>query len=106
MRRIALFAVAFLTLAGCANTPGFTSTTIGTALADGQLACAAGSAVVAMQAVNGSQISPVLAKGASSAAVKATCALISGVAVAPPANGVAGSVTVTLPPSVSIPLKA
>ena len=86
-------------LAGC------TSAQVTTSLQDGQLACAAGSAVVAMQAVGaGNTTTAILAKGASSSAVQSVCGLISGVAVSPPAAGVAGTVTVSLPPSVKIPL--
>ena len=92
------------TLALALALTGCTTAQVTTALQDGQLACAAGNAVVAVQAVTGNTTTAVLAKGASSGAVQATCALIQGVAVSPPAGGVAGTVTVVLPPSIKIPL--
>ena len=84
-----------------------TATQVSSGLADGQLACAVSGSVVALQALTpAGTVSPILAKGASSTAVQTACALVSGIAVSPPAAGVAGSVTVKLPASLTIPVGA
>ena len=92
--------VAWLVLLGLA---GCTASQVQTAVAEGQLICANGPTAVAMFSTTGAAI---LAQGATKKAVTDVCSLIGGVAVSPPAAGGVQSVTVALPPSISIPLKS
>jgi hypothetical protein len=92
--RLAIIA-AVIALSGCAGT------TVQTAIADGQLVCQVGAAYQAMQTAAGK---PILAKGATATAVQTVCGLIGGAAVALPTGTTPASVTVALPPSVTIPL--
>ena len=106
MKHLLLPIAAALSLAGCANgaapTVPVSAGTLRTYVAEGQLLCAAGPATLAMFAPSGAAI---LAKGATKAAVDAVCGAINSVAVSP-AGAPVGSVTVALPPSVTIPLRA
>ena len=102
-----------LTLAGCAvdpttgavdlTTPApITAATLRADIAEGQLICSAGPSTVAMFSTTGAAI---LAKGAPKAVVDTVCGLIGSVAVSP-AGAPVGSVSVTLPPSLTVPLKS
>jgi hypothetical protein len=88
-----LFAAALLVTA-C------TATQVSNAVATGQLVCAVGPTVVALVDPTGAAV---LATGATQAFVNAACALVNGVAVSPPASGVAQTVTIT-PPTIVLPL--
>jgi hypothetical protein len=90
MRPIVL--ASLVALAGCTAAQVSTASTI---LADGQLVCAAGPTVVKLADLAGQ---PVLAKGASSSFVRSACAVISGIAVSPPAPGTSIP-TVTINPA-------
>lgn len=94
MKNLLLVGPLAAALAGC------TATQVQEVVTDGQLVCAVGQARLAMSTDTGAVI---LAKDATKRAVDATCALLHGVAVSPPASGVQ-SVTVALPASISIPL--
>ncbi len=91
-------------LAGC--TASQASRTLATAqqvVSDGQLVCQVGPTAFAMLDPAGAEI---LAKGAAKSAVDQVCAAVNGAAVALPNVSVQpAGVVVTLPPSLTIPLK-
>ena len=96
MKHILLACTVALSLAAC------TTAQVGTAVQEGQLVCAVGPTVVSLSSTSGAAI---LAKGATKQAVDAVCALISGIAVSPPGAPIP-SVTVALPPSITIPVRS
>ena len=73
---------------------------VNTTIADGQLFCAAKSAVVVMADLSGA---PILAKDASSTFVTDVCGLIDGVPVSPP-NDSTGIPTETVDASIVTPV--
>ena len=96
MKHLLLPLAAALSLAACSTAQ------LGRAVQDGQLVCAVGPTVVAMSSTSGAAI---LARGATKTAVDSVCALIAGIAVSPPGGSVP-SVTVALPPTITIPLRS
>ncbi len=102
--KYAILGACALALAACTTTPTVpvSANTVRTYVAEGQLLCAAGPAALAMFVPSGAAI---LAKGATKAAVDAVCAAVNSVAVSPSGAPV-GTITVTLPPTVSIPLRS
>jgi len=104
MRHI-LSAAAILSLAAC--TPGTSAPvsagTVSTVLADVQLFCQVGPLVSAMATSIGGTAAPVIARGASSAYVRAICAAVGGIAVSPPAAP--GAAPVLVIPAAAIPLR-
>lgn len=101
-----ILSAAAVSLAACATptTAPVSASTVATVLVDAQLFCQVGNVVAAMAQSSGASVSPILAKGASSAYVRAACAAVAGLAVAPPVN--AGGAPVLVVPSVSIPLRS
>ena len=91
-------------LAGCTATQA--TRTIATAqqvISDGQLVCKVGPTALAMFDSSGAEI---LAKGGTKQAVDTVCGIVDGIAVALPNVSVQpAGLVVTLPPSVTIPLK-
>ena len=81
-----------------AYTPPVTAGTVRTYVNEGQLLCNG----LAMFNGTGAAI---LAKGAAKASVDAVCSIVGAVAVSPE-GGVKGTATVTLPSSLTIPLKS
>lgn len=113
MRNTLIAGLAMLALTACTQSPTtgaaeitstapVSATTLRSVIAEGQLLCSAGPATVAMFSTSGAAI---LAKGATKKAVDAVCAILGSVAVSP-AGAPVGSVSVVLPPSISIPLRA
>ena len=94
-----------VSLAACTpGTPGLLGAgMVSTVLADVQLFCQTGQLVSAMATSSGGTASPVIAKGASSAYLRAVCAAVSGVAVSPPAAP--GAAPVLVIPAAAIPLR-
>ena len=79
-----------------------TAAQVGNVVQEGQLVCAVGPTVVSMSSTSGAAI---LARGATQEAVSAVCGLIRGIAVSPPGTPVP-SVSVALPPSITIPVRS
>ena len=105
MKYVLLFLTAALSLAACSpiTLAPVSASAVSTVLADSQLFCQVGPVVVAMAQATGASVAPILAKGASSAYVRAACAVVSGLAVSPPAS--AGSAPVLVIPAFSVPLR-
>ena len=102
--KLAILGACALALAGCSNTTApVSASSVAAVQADVQLFCQAGPLISAMATSSGASVAPVIAKGASSAYVKAVCAAANAVTVSPPAN--AASAPVLVIPSVSIPLR-